>query len=198
MITLCMDTSHRYLTLVLLKDDEIIESFQQECFKKQSETILVELDNLFKKANINKSEINSVCITKGPGSYTGIRIAMTIAKILCSMKNIPLYTISTLRLYACAKKNCAVLLDARGQRAYVAIYKDGELVDKEMVTELNGIKDSLSSYEIMGDRHLLGFEMTNDDYANSFKCNQKYFELTTNIHCVVPEYLKENDSYMVK
>ncbi len=199
MITLCMDTSHRFLTLVLLDEDNIIASFQQECFKRQSETALLELDLLFKKANIDKKDLGAVCITKGPGSYTGIRIAMTIAKMVCSMKDIPLYTLSSLRLYACAKKDATVLIDARSNRAYFAKYKDGLLMEGEKIVELSEIEkliDDTSS--VYGDRSLINLEDQAQDYALSFLNNKAYFEKAENVHLVVPEYLKENDDYMVK
>ena len=63
-----------------------------EAFKKQSETIFVELNRLLKETNLDYKDIDRVIITKGPGSYTGIRIAMTIAKVLCSQMHKELYT----------------------------------------------------------------------------------------------------------
>ena len=95
MLTLCIDTSFRYLGLALIKDDAIIASYQKDCLKKLSETIFVILDDMFKTNNISPQEIDAICIAGGPGSYTGIRIAMTIAKTLAQVSDIALYTIST-------------------------------------------------------------------------------------------------------
>lgn len=199
MITLCMDTSHRYLTLALIQDGELLASFQKECFKRQSETILFELDTLCQKAGIKNQEINEVCITKGPGSYTGVRIAMTIAKILCTQRNLPLYTLSTLKLFSCGESDCAVILDARGHRAYTAIYENGVLQNKETVLDLDVLKQQLKPQtKIMGDRGLLGMENQEMDYCLSFLMNRDSWQRVENAHTCVPEYLKDNNEYLVK
>ena len=199
MITLCMDTSHRYLTLVLIDENQVLAEVQQECFKKQSETILSELDHLCQGIGMSADQIDAICITRGPGSYTGVRIAMTVAKIMCSMRKIPLYTLSTLRLFSGNFDDCLVLLDARSQRAYRAVFKEGNLVGKEEVLPLNQIKDEIKEARIvLGDSELLGCEVVKIDYAKSFLHNRMYWHQEENVHTCVPEYLKENDDYLVK
>ena len=100
MITLAIDTSFHYLTLVLYEDREIICSIQKEAFKQQSETILVEIKKLFESVNIKPNELNRLVLTDGPGSYTGLRIGMTVAKVLGSMANIEVFTVSSLHVLA--------------------------------------------------------------------------------------------------
>ena len=96
MISLCMDSAYKQLVLGLYKDKELLAGISLEAFKKQSETIFVELNRLLKETNLDYKDIDRVIITKGPGSYTGIRIAMTIAKVLCSQMHKELYTILSL------------------------------------------------------------------------------------------------------
>ena len=121
MLSLCIDTAYKYLTVCLIKDEEIVGYISNECFKRQSEEVFVALEELFKKSNIDRRDIDSICVSVGPGSYTGVRIAITIAKVYCSISNIDLYKISTLRLYAGGNKNTMVVMDARAKRAYVAV-----------------------------------------------------------------------------
>ena len=52
MLTLCIDTAYKYLTVCLIKDDEIIASYSEECFKRQSENVFLALEEVFNKANI--------------------------------------------------------------------------------------------------------------------------------------------------
>ena len=99
MLSLFIDTSYKYLTVAISKDKEIIASYCEECFKRQSEELFMVLDNLFKQNKLCKADISSVYITWGPGSYTGVRIALTLAKVYCSISKAKLYTISTLKLY---------------------------------------------------------------------------------------------------
>ncbi len=198
MLTLCMDTSHRFLTLGLIQEDEVIASIQMECHKRQSESILPQLQNLFQIANYTPQDVKQVVVTKGPGSYTGIRIAMTIAKLMCTSMNIPLFTLSSLCLFSGGYKNTLTLLDARGGRVYYAHYDEGKLQDTEMVGKLEELKAICEDTQVMGDRYLLELEEIDVDYAQAFLDCRAFWELNDNAHLVVPEYLKKNDDYMVK
>ena len=136
MLTLCLDTSHKYLVVGLIKDDVIISNTMQESWKRQSETILPEIDKALRNLSLTPKAIDQVVITVGPGSFTGVRIAMTIAKLLGSLTTIEVFTISTLQLYA-GNQNALVVLDARGKRAYCGRYKHN--VGEDMIIKLNDI-----------------------------------------------------------
>ena len=112
MITLCMDTSHTWLVIGLIKDDQVIGKVQEKCWKKQSEELFPRLTALMNDCHLQPEDIDQIVISKGPGSYTGVRIAMTVAKVFCAMADKPIYTVSTLLMYA-GKKNCRVVTDAR-------------------------------------------------------------------------------------
>ena len=90
-----MDTSYKYLNICLLEDATVVDSLHMECFKQQSEWMIPKLKELMDKHGWNSEDIDAMVITEGPGSYTGIRIAMTVAKVFCSSMNIPLYTLSS-------------------------------------------------------------------------------------------------------
>lgn len=193
MITLCMDTSHTWLVVGLIKDDTIIGKIQEKCWKKQSEELFPKIIELMDSLQLKPEDIDQVVISKGPGSYTGVRIAMTVAKVFCSMRNLPIYTISTLLLYA-GMKNCRVIMDARGKRVYTALFKDGEVVDKEQVIEISEL--NIGDEEIIGDGSLVGKEDIWPDIVDNFKDLKDKWESWDNVHLVVPEYLKSSESYL--
>ena len=193
MLTLCIDTAYKYLTVALIDDSKIVDSISLECFKKQSEEVFVYLDELFKKANLSKNDIDSVCISKGPGSYTGVRIAMTIAKVLCKVKDLKLYTISTLRLYAGNNKNTMVLMDARANRAYVGVYNNEKCLLKDCALELKDIDKK--DYDVVLDGSLIGLENKNPDIPNCFLNTKGMWEEVKDINFLAPEYLKESNAY---
>lgn len=195
MKTLCMDTSHRYLVLALIEDNQIVASHMEEAWKKQSETIFVELIKLMEKANWEVDDLNEVVITRGPGSYTGIRIAMSIAKVLCSRKNIKLYTISTLQLYA-GMNHTYVMLDARSNRAYFGNYENGKKVE-ECIKSLDEIK-LINDKEIIGDTELIGLHKKPIDFIANFVALKAEYQIENNVHAVVPEYLKDESAYLGK
>ena len=193
MITLCIDTAYKYLTCALIDDDKIIASFSEECFKHQSEELMNALEKVFSESNIKKDDIDAICITKGPGSYTGVRIAMSLAKTICILKKIKLYTISTLALYASGKEKQLVLMDARSNRAYVGVYDENKVVIKDCIKELDKI--DYEGLNLCGDAHLLGFEDKVIDIPSAFLMTRSVWEEVININYLVPEYLKESDSY---
>ena len=197
MIYLCMDTSHKYLSLSLIQDDKVIGAYQEECFKKQSETIFLVLDELCKKSNVKPLDIDAVVISKGPGSYTGVRIAMSVAKVMCALRNIPLYVLNTLKLYSAGNENTAVILDARGDRAYFGIYNKGKTILKPTVYEISIIKQLLGDNDLIGDCSLLELDDIYPNIANAFLDLKDQWELVENVHLLTPEYLKEASSYMV-
>lgn len=199
MISLCMDSAYKQLVLGLYKDKELLAGISLEAFKKQSETIFVELNRLLKEANLDYKDIDRVIITKGPGSYTGIRIAMTIAKVLCSQMHKELYTVSTMQLYAGIEKQANVILDARSQRAYVAHVEDGQIQGNTQILTLDEVKEFIETNTgiVLGDADLIGQDVQKVDFLKNFIELEPYYEKVENIHALVPDYLKESDSYKV-
>lgn len=199
MISLCMDSAYKQLVLGLYKDKELLAGISLEAFKKQSETIFVELNRLLKETNLDYKDIDRVIITKGPGSYTGIRIAMTIAKVLCSQMHKELYTISTMQLYTGIEKQANVILDARSQRAYVAHVEDGQIQGNIQILTLDEVKEFIETNPgiLLGDADLMGQDVQKVDFLKNFIELEPYYEKVENIHALVPDYLKESDSYKV-
>ena len=100
MISLFLDTSTKYLCIGIAKDHKVIYKLQQEAAKQQSELTIPFLSKALNENGLTLNDVDEVNVTIGPGSFTGIRIGMCIAKVLASMKNIPLKAISSLNAYA--------------------------------------------------------------------------------------------------
>ena len=143
MISLCMDSAYKALVLGLYKDGTLIDGVSIEAFKKQSETIFVELNQLLEKTGLDYKDVDEVIITDGPGSYTGIRIAMTIAKVFCTQMHKTLKCISTMQLFAGMDESANVILDAHSKRAYVAHLEKGVVVGKTQILEVDQLEDFL-------------------------------------------------------
>lgn len=193
MLSLCIDTAYKYLTVCLIKDEEIVGYISNECFKRQSEEVFVALEELFKKSNIDRRDIDSICVSVGPGSYTGVRIAITIAKVYCSISNIDLYKISTLRLYAGGNKNTMVVMDARAKRAYVAVYDENKCLLKDQVQEIESIDPK--DFDVVLDGNLIGKQDKTIDIPLAFLKTKEVWEKIENVDFLKPEYLKESNEY---
>lgn len=193
MITLCMDTSHTWLVIGLIKDDQVIGKVQEKCWKKQSEELFPRLTALMNDCHLQPEDIDQIVISKGPGSYTGVRIAMTVAKVFCAMADKPIYTVSTLLLYA-GKKNCRVVTDARGKRVYTCLFYDGKALEEERAVEIENLE--IGDVNIVGDGALVGRQDEWPDIVDNFLELKDEWEKHDNVHLVVPEYLKSSASYL--
>ena len=193
MITLCMDTSYTWLVIGLIKDDQVIGKVQEKCWKKQSEELFPRLTALMNDCHLQPEDIDQIVISKGPGSYTGVRIAMTVAKVFCAMADKPIYTVSTLLLYA-GKKNCRVVTDARGKRVYTCLFFDGKALEEERAVEIENLE--IGDVNIVGDGALVGRQDEWPDIVDNFLELKDEWEKHDNVHLVVPEYLKSSASYL--
>ncbi len=193
MLTLCIDTAYKYLTCVLLNDDRIVSSYSAECFKRQSEEVFAALDRVFSEASAEPRFVDAICISQGPGSYTGVRIAMTIAKVIGETLPCEVYTISTLRLYAGGRRNCMVVMDARADRVYCGVYDGANVVMEDRAVPIAEI--DAKDYQIIGDGSLLGKENDYGDIAQDFLNTRAFWKKADPIHLLTPKYLKESESY---
>ncbi len=196
MITLAMDTSFHFLSLVLMKDNKIFAFLQKEALKQQSETILTELDRLFLSVNLKPSDLNQIVITKGPGSYTGLRIAMSIAKILGAISKIEVYTLSSLQLLAGKKENVSILIDARAERVYFARYNLGIAIVDDCILTLDEAQSYIQEQDVkFGHLHLLGNKDEWPDYISHYLDLKEYWEKVDDLDHLTPAYFKEHDAY---
>lgn len=123
---LYLDTSSSFLYTAVLEENVIIAEIKEKLDNNLSEYTLPRLEGMLKLKNISVDQIDKIIAVYGPGSFTGIRIGLTIAKTLAWAKNIPIVTISSLEamaLSADANYDYVVpALDARRNYLYASIY----------------------------------------------------------------------------
>ena len=107
MITIVMDTSNQYLACGIYQDGQLIDSYQKIGTKRQSEDAIPVLYDLTNKHDIDLLKVDEMIITKGPGSYTGVRVAMTMAKTLAAICPVKIKTVSSLAVYGYEGKKIA-------------------------------------------------------------------------------------------
>ena len=132
MYSLVLDTSTKYLYIALVKDNEILEEKIFEGSKNHAGNSVYQIDLLLKEHNLKTSDLDNVYCGYGPGSYTGVRISVTIAKMLASFSDIKLFSISSLFLAGSGydNKNVAIMFDARRGNSFCACYGQNLIVDK--------------------------------------------------------------------
>lgn len=132
MLTLGMDTSSSSLNIALVEDKKILGKITLNGEKNHSVTLMPALENLMATLQLPPTALQKIVVAKGPGSYTGLRIGVTLAKTLAWTLNIELVGVSTLEAMAAGKKEAGLvvpLMDARRDNVYTALYerKNGEL-----------------------------------------------------------------------
>ena len=196
MITLGIDTSFHYLTLVLFDEDHILASIQKEAFKKQSELVLVEIEQLFLSCGLKPSALEAIVVTDGPGSYTGLRIGLTIAKVLGALANVKVYTLSSLQVLAGLEDDIHILLDARAKRVYYAHYQKGNVVGNEKILSIDEVSNHMSPQDkVVGDGVLINRETNYPDYTQHFIQLKDKWVIVEDIDALIPRYLKANEDY---
>lgn len=200
MKTLCLDSAHKHLVIVLIEDGVIKACYEQECWKRQSETLFPQLIACMTKAGWQSEDIDQVVISDGPGSYTGVRIAMSVAKVFCTTMKKPLCCVTTCQLYAGLRAHCHVMLDARSKRVYYAHYHEGKQIEPEQILTLDEAVNIAANSEgtWVGDCELIGRTGEPLALARQFCDILPYARRIENIHTLTPRYLKERDAYKVQ
>lgn len=136
---LAIDTSTMISTVTIANDNEILGDFNVNQQKTHSESLVPMIETLLELLGMEFKDIDEFVIAEGPGSFTGLRIGMTIAKTLAQVNDKKLIPISTLLALAnnSSSDNLKVpMLDARGNRVYGAVYdKDfNEIIKEDLYT----------------------------------------------------------------
>ncbi len=95
-IILIIETSTEVCSVALSQNGKIIDLIESREGHNHARLVTVFAENLLKRNSVKASELNAVAVSKGPGSYTGLRIGVSTAKGICYASNIPLIAIGTL------------------------------------------------------------------------------------------------------
>ena len=183
MLSLIIDTSTKYLYIALVKDECILSEKIFEGSKNHAGNSVYQVDLLLKEFNLKTSDLDNVYCGYGPGSYTGVRISVTIAKMLASFQNTKLYAVSSLFLAGSGydNKNVAVMFDARRGNSFCACFGENSIEDK-----LRSNEEFLNSVESFDDLVIVN--------EAQFKVNplkvMTNATLVDDVEAFVPKYLR--------
>ncbi|HAQ06355.1 MAG TPA: tRNA (adenosine(37)-N6)-threonylcarbamoyltransferase complex dimerization subunit type 1 TsaB [Bacillus bacterium] len=128
MKVLSIDTSNYVLGIGLLDDDTVLGEYISNIKKNHSVRVMPAIQTLMEECSVKPGDLSKVVVAEGPGSYTGVRIGVTIAKTLAWSLNIPLSGISSLEVSAASAGRyfegyISPLTDARRGQIYTGLYK---------------------------------------------------------------------------
>ncbi|MEH7076238.1 tRNA (adenosine(37)-N6)-threonylcarbamoyltransferase complex dimerization subunit type 1 TsaB [Neobacillus drentensis] len=128
MTILAIDTSNYALGVALLEENQVLGEYITNLKKNHSVRIMPAIQTLMKDCERVPADLTKIVVAKGPGSYTGVRIGVTIAKTLAWTLNIPLVGISSLEILASGVSRyfdgyVSPLFDARRGQVYTGLYQ---------------------------------------------------------------------------
>jgi tRNA threonylcarbamoyladenosine biosynthesis protein TsaB len=132
-LILNIDTATDVCSVTLSENAQIIARKEQQGTYSHAENLTLFITEVCSQANVSLNDLDAIAVGKGPGSYTGLRIGVSVAKGLCFALNKPLIAINTLQAMASgfSEKNHSVLpenallcpmIDARRMEVYTALY----------------------------------------------------------------------------
>lgn len=194
---LFIDTSTSYPIVSIIENNNIKAMFNKKIDTDISVSIFSILDTMFKELNIMPKDIKKIFIANGPGSFTGTRIGVTIAKVYGYSLNVDLIPVSTLELLAgdVNKDYIVPVIDARRGFVYAGIYdKDLNKIADDRYISLDKLKE-----ELEGKDYVL---VSCDDIAGSIKpkidlikvINKHEKDIPVNAHGLNPNYLKKTEA----
>jgi tRNA threonylcarbamoyl adenosine modification protein YeaZ len=195
---LYIDTSSSYLYSAIVEDQKLLTEVKEEYGQSLSEVTLPRIAEMFKKVNLEAKDIHKIIVVNGPGSFTGIRIGLTIAKVYAWSLNIPITTIYSLEAMSVSSPHNKIhvpMINARRGYVFAAIYSEKqEALLKPQHIKLEDLQKELKDigeYEIITNDEFEDLEKV-ESYTPDFLKIVSYFKEKEpiNPHAVNPEYLK--------
>lgn len=174
---LAIDTSTTHSSCAIMDDNNIVGDFSINQSMSHNEILLVMVDEMLKKLNIDIEDIDLFVAVTGPGSFTGIRIGVTVVKALAMALNKPIVAVNTLEALSFgvfSDKKKIPLIDARGERVYYGVY-EGINNENIVAPALLTIDELLEEFSDKGEFVFVG------DCVNLYKdriLENKNFEIT--------------------
>ena len=118
------DTSSKALTLAILEDETLLAQMTLNIKKNHSITLMPAIDFLMKSLDMKPTDLDRIAVAQGPGSYTGLRIAVATAKTLAHTLKIELVGVSSLLALVPEQAEGLVIpvMDARRNNVYAGFY----------------------------------------------------------------------------
>ena len=199
---LFLDTSSFFVTISIIDNNNIVFNYQEEIRDDMSSKIMPIISGAFNKINFGIKDINKIIVVNGPGSFTGVRIGVTVAKIISWALNIDLIPLSSLELLATSStsstdKEIIPLINARRGNVFAGGY-DSNLniilpnglynLDKLIKEHVNA---TYISYDLFEDKNI-NLIKPNLDIIKIIKKHEN--DKPVNPHALVPNYLKKTEA----
>lgn len=198
MISLFIDTSTANVSISIVKDGKILSIIQEGLLNEHSKYATSYVKRVIDEAEIDANDVDDILVVNGPGSFTGVRIGVTIAKTygyLINKEIIPVSSLKSLAISSNDKDIIMSVISANRNNYYVGIYdRDyNNLIDEQFVN-VNRLLELINEYNpyiVSNDFYVLGKHKFNKVNLDIVKIVDYYKDMNkVNYHALVPNYLK--------
>ena len=155
MTILAMDTATMVSSVAVAAEERVLAELTAETRFTHSETLVANIEEVLRLADVKREELSAVAVSLGPGSFTGLRIGLAAAKAIAYALSIPLVGVPTLEVLAAAFPApgaiVAPLIDAQKGNGYFALYRfteTGLVCEKDVcVASPEEIADAIANEE---------------------------------------------------
>lgn len=193
---LFLDTSSFFVTVALIDNNNLVYLFQDEIKDDMSSKIMPIISKAFDSVSYSIKDIDKLMVVNGPGSFTGVRIGVTIAKTVAWALKKDIITISSLELLSSTSfetKYIIPMIDARRGFVYAGVYDSNlNVIKADSYIEYSGLKDFFNDSTIVSYDKL---ENSILPKVNVMKVVEKHLnDESLNPHLVKPNYLKMTEA----
>ena len=224
MIVLGIETSSTCGSVAVVQDRKVLGELFFNTGTKHSTKIVPSISNLLSTVELDKADLEGIAVTSGPGSYTSLRIGISIAKGLAYSLDIPLIGISTLQ---CVAFNSIIsphlicsLIDARKGELYSALfrYNTGELerISEDQIVSIDYLCSTIDEKTVLIGDGLYLYKSTFVDKINGlvlFAPEHLYYGRASScailgidnfkkakrdeVNTLVPKYIRQADAELL-
>ena len=186
---LLFDVSTNVMYVGYSKDNILVDFSIRIAQRDHAKYLVDRIDQVLRRNKLKLEDLHEIIVGIGPGSYTGLRIAVMVAKMLAFTKHVKLRTVSSLFFMTSGYQGKIIAaMDARRGFVYSAIYEDGKVIVEDGYRKLSDI------YE---DHQSKGAQMVfiNDrTYEICPKCILEKSIVVENPHDLIPNYLRVTEA----
>jgi len=151
MKVLAIDTSQKVCSVAVVEDGKTLKEMHTSSEKEHSQTLMPMIKDLLESLKITLDDINLLACSKGPGSFTGIRIGVSSIKPIAEVLNVKVASVTSLETLAknvTDAQTIVSLIDARNNQVYCGIFdKNHELKENYIADDINAVIDVLKKYK---------------------------------------------------
>lgn len=177
MITLVFDTCFNKTYIVLQKDGIVLSNLVIESTDSNYHSVYLipKIRDILKENNLLISDIDAIGVNIGPGSFTGIRAGITIARVLAQQSDIKLVGINALHILSklnITSKKTIVATDARKNKIYYAVYQNNnELVAPELIEREELLNKITDEHFVIADNSISQYVVSKEKFALNYEAN---------------------------